>query len=351
VTIKHLLTHTSGIPEYPDTALDYRRDYSDSQLVRLAAAQALQFAPGESESYSSTGYVLLGVIIHRVTGLSWGHLLAAHIFQPLGMRSARVNSDADIVPNRAGGYEFMNDTLRNQEWVSPTINSTADLGLSLTVRDLTKWAVGLDQGKVLSPADLEASWTPVRLNDGGTYPYGFGWEVTRQRGYRRIGHSGAWRGFQATIQRYPEFGLTVVVLANLAQANPPAIAFGIAGLMEPDLMPPHLMTSRLSGAAPPQRIERLLATIAGGTDSLELTPGLIKGTSPARRKQIAGWLNVIKKWTFLGCDAVAQRRISRMGAEVQHVCYAKGISAAANRVVAILYDVNWRAAGIDTYPF
>jgi D-alanyl-D-alanine carboxypeptidase len=350
VTIRHLLTHTSGVPEYPDT-LDFRRDYTEGELVRLAAAQPLQFAPGTSWRYSSTGYALLGVLIHRVTGLAWGDFLRAHVFTPLGMRTARVNSDTDIVPNRSGGYEFVNDTLRNQAWVSPTINSTADLGLSLGARDLVAWAVGLDRGTVLSRRDVEASWTPVRLNDGATYPYGFGWDVTQQRGYRRIGHSGAWRGFQATIQRYPDFGLTVVVLANLAQSNPPAIAFGIAGFMEPALKPPHLMSSPLSGAAPPQRIERLLATIAAGSDSLEVTQGLREVTPPARRQQIAGWLKAIPDWTFVGCDAVAERRISRLGAEVHQICYAKGSGARANRVVAILYDADWRAAGIDTYPF
>ena len=99
VTIRHLLTHTSGIPQ--DTTLDWRRDYSESELVR-SAAQPLQFEPGELESYSSTGYALLGVIIHRVTGVSWGDFVRDQIFRPLGMRTARVNSDTDIVPNRAG---------------------------------------------------------------------------------------------------------------------------------------------------------------------------------------------------------------------------------------------------------
>jgi len=197
VTIRHLLTHTAGIPE--DTMLNWRRDYTESELVRSAAAQPLDFEPGERESYSSTGYALLGLIIHRVAGVFWGDFVRDHIFRPLGMGTARVNSDIDIVPNRAAGYYLVNDTLKNQEWVSPSINATADCCLSFTVRDLAQWAIGLNHGKVLSPAGLEMSWTPVRLNNGGTYPYGFGWYITQQRGYQRIGHSGAWLGFQATI--------------------------------------------------------------------------------------------------------------------------------------------------------
>ena len=83
------------------------------------------------------------------------------------------------MPNRAAGYYLVNDTLKNQEPVSPSINSTADCCLSFTVRDLAQWAIGLNHGKVLGRAGLELSWTPVRLNNGGTYPYGFGWNLTR----------------------------------------------------------------------------------------------------------------------------------------------------------------------------
>src|SRR5918995_3122002 len=122
VTIRHLLTHTSGIPQ--DTTLDPRGSYSESELVR-SAAQPLLFEPGELESYSSTGYALLGVIISRVTGAFWGDFVRDRIFRPLGMRTARVNSDTDIVPNRTGGYNLVNDTLKNPEWVAPSINATA----------------------------------------------------------------------------------------------------------------------------------------------------------------------------------------------------------------------------------
>jgi CubicO group peptidase (beta-lactamase class C family) len=347
VTIRHLLTHTSGIPQ--DTMPDWRRDYTEDELVRSAAAQPLDFEPGDRESYSSIGYALLGIIIHRVTGVFWGDFVRDHIFRPLGMATARLNSDADIVPNRAAGHYFVGDTLKNQEWVSPTISATADLGLSFSVRDLAQWAIGLNRGRALSRGGLEATWTPVRLNNGGTYPYGFGWNITQQRGYRRIGHSGSWLGFQATIQRYPDFDITVIVLANLAQANPEAMAFGIAGLLEPVLTPPHLLHSRLPGATPPTPIDRLLRDIASGKDSREVTPGLTDNTSAARRERIGGWVKAIQTWTFLGCDSVRDRRISRLGTRIERICYAKGAATGGQFLFSVLYGPDWRAAGFDVY--
>jgi CubicO group peptidase (beta-lactamase class C family) len=346
VTIRHLLTHTSGIPE--DTTLDWRRDYSESELVR-SAAQPLQFEPGELESYSSTGYDLLGVIIHRVTGVFWGDFVRDHIFRPLGMRTARVNSDTDILPNRAAGYYFVNDTLKNPEWVSPSINATAGGGLSFSVRDLARWATGLNHAKVLSRAALEMSWTPVRLNDAGTYPYGLGWNLFEQRGYRRIGHSGAWRGSHATVQRYPDFNLTVIVLLNLGQANSEGIAVGIAGLVEPALTPPHRLASPLKGATPPTSIEQLLRSVASGSESALVTPEL-RATFPSPRRQlIGGLLKEIRTWTPLGCERVADRGIARLRSRIEHICYAKGTAKQGSLLLTVLYGSGWRAAGLDNF--
>jgi CubicO group peptidase (beta-lactamase class C family) len=344
VTIRHLLTHTSGIPQ--DTTLDSRRDYSESELVR-SAAQPLQFKPGELESYSSTGYALLGVIIHRVTGMLWGDFVRDHIFRPLHMRTARVNSDSDIVPNRAAGYYLANDTLQNAEWVSPSINAAGDCCLSFTVRDLAHWAVGLNHGRVLGRAGLQMSWTPVRLNSSGTYPYGLGWNIFEQRGYRRIGHSGSWRGFHATVQRYPDFNLTVIVLLNLAQANSEGIAVGIAGLLEPVLTPPHLLPSPLKGATPPTSIDQLLRNIASGADSALVTPEFRASFPGPRRELISGLLKMIHTWTLLGCDNVRGRGISRLRSRIEHICYAKGIAKEGSLLFTVLYGSGWRAAGLD----
>jgi CubicO group peptidase (beta-lactamase class C family) len=344
VTIRHLLTHTSGVPQ--DTSLDWRRDYSESELVR-SAAKPLEFQPGKLESYSSTGYALLGVIIHRVTGAPWGDFVRDHIFRPLGMNTARVNSDIEIVPHRAAGYQLVDDTLKNQEWVSPSINSTADCCLSFTVRDLARWSIGLNHAKVLSRAGLEMSWTPVQLNNGGTYPYGFGWNIVEQRGYRRIGHSGSWLGSHATLQRYPDFDLTVIVLLNLAQANSEGIAMGIAGLVEPALTPPYLVPGGLKGAIPPTPVELLLRGIASGKEAPLVTPEFRDTFPKSRREFIAGLLERMHTWTPLGCDSVRGRGISRLRSRIEHICYSRGTAKEGSLLFTVLYGSGWRAAGID----
>jgi CubicO group peptidase (beta-lactamase class C family) len=111
VTIRYLLTHTSGISDRSLESVNWRRDYAEEELVRLAAAQPLLFDPGERESYSGTGYTLLGVTIRRATGEFHGGFLRDRIFRPLGMRAARVNSDTAIVSNRSGGYRLDHGSL------------------------------------------------------------------------------------------------------------------------------------------------------------------------------------------------------------------------------------------------
>lgn len=130
ITVRHLLTHTSGIAEYTDSTFDYRKDYTEEQLLRFAASRPLDFPPGQRWSYSNTGYAILGVLIHRVTGRFYGEVLHDLIFVPVGMRTTRIISQADIVPNRAAGYQLVNGQIKNQDWVAPTLNTTADGSLT-----------------------------------------------------------------------------------------------------------------------------------------------------------------------------------------------------------------------------
>ena len=236
ITVRHLLTHTSGLGDYPDD-FDLRRDYTEDELVQRIRTIPLAFQPGEKWSYSNLGYVMLGVLIHKVSGKFYGDFLQERVFKPLGMTTARVISEADVVPNRAAGYRLVNGELKNQDWVSPTLNTTADGALYLTVYDMAKWDAALYTEKLLKRSSLEQMWTAVKLNDGKTFPYGFGWALGEVRGHHIIEHGGAWQGFKSQISRYVDDKLTIVVFANQARANPAKIAHGVAAIFDPQLTP------------------------------------------------------------------------------------------------------------------
>jgi N-acyl-D-amino-acid deacylase len=235
ITVRHLLSHTSGIPDYNDGQLDYRRDYTEDELVTFAQSLAPEFAPGADWRYSNTGYILLGAIVRKASGKFYGDVLRERVFAPLGMTTARVISEADIVPNRAAGYQLANGTLQNQAWVAPSLNTTADGSLYLSLRDLIAWDRGLASRAILKPESWDAIFSPTTLTSGRKHPYGFGWIVDREAGQPVLRHSGAWQGFKSSIARYLGDQVTVIVLANLAQAEPAGISDDIAAALIPKL--------------------------------------------------------------------------------------------------------------------
>jgi CubicO group peptidase (beta-lactamase class C family) len=237
ITLHRLLTHTSGISNGLYAKINLRQDYTEDEMIQQIAALPLDFQPGEKWSYSNPGYVTLGILIHKATGKFYGDLLREKIFTPLGMTTARIIDEADIIPNRAAGYRLVDGQLKNQEWVSPVLNTTADGAIYLTVLDMAKWDAALYSEKLLKRASLDLMWTPVKLNGGETETYGFGWQIDEFRGHRLIQHGGAWQGFTAQISRYVDDKLTVIVMTNLAGARPGKIERGIAALYDADLAP------------------------------------------------------------------------------------------------------------------
>jgi CubicO group peptidase (beta-lactamase class C family) len=247
ITVRNLLTHTSGVPDYEsdsltnrkDPFINLRQDYTEQDLLRKFETLPLDFPPGEKWSYSNTGYVLLGILIRKVTGEFYGDFLHDRIFKPLEMNSTRIISEADIIPNRSSGYRLEKGDLKNQEWVSPALNTTADGALYTNVLDMARWDAALYTEKLVKKATLDQIWTPVRLNSGKTSPYGFGWGVTQLNGHRLMEHEGAWQGFTTQISRYVDDRLTIVVLTNLdsEHSDPGKIAHNIAAIYIPAVLP------------------------------------------------------------------------------------------------------------------
>jgi CubicO group peptidase (beta-lactamase class C family) len=326
VSVRQLLTHTGGIKDWGAQDLDYRKDYSEDELVRVAMTLPADFEPGTQWSYSNTGYALLGILIHKVSGKFYGDLLQERVFGPLGMTATRVISEADIVPNRAAGYRLDKGELKNQEWVSPTLNTTADGSLYFTVLDLAKWDAALNGETLLKRSSLAQMWTPVALKGGGDYPYGFGWGVDEQRGRSVIEHGGSWQGFRTAISRYVDDGLSVIVLSNLAEADPEVVAHGVAGVLEPKLRLPDL-DARPADPDPARtaRLRDVLAAWGNGERSPSMAPSLAAtsaGTDREKssRKHTAERLGTLTAFAYLGADAVA-RPLQRRGEQVATIAY------------------------------
>ena len=240
ITVRHLLTHTSGLPDYGEdsTWVNLQRDYSEADLLQIISRHPLLREPGEEWIYSNPGYTLLGMIIRTVTGEHWGELLKKRVFEPLGMETARVISEEDIVPNRAAGYRLLDGELKNQEWVAPTLNTVAEGALYFTILDLAKWDSALAGEDLLSKKSKEEMWSPVRLNDGSTASHGFGWFLLDEPGRRAMESDGAWQGFRSYIGRFSDASVTVIMLANSSEVDPILVGHKVAALYRPELGPP-----------------------------------------------------------------------------------------------------------------
>jgi CubicO group peptidase (beta-lactamase class C family) len=329
ITVRHLLTHTSGIKDWEGkTDIDYRRDYTEDELVQVAMKLAPDFAPGTQWSYSNTGYVLLGILVHKASGKFYGDFLAERVFKPLGMSATRVISESDIVKNRAAGYTRESGKLQNQEWVSPSLNTTADGSIYTTALDMAKWDAALGARRFLQPSSYEAMWSPVRLRDGTTYPYGFAWSLDEQRGEPVIQHGGSWQGFRAAIVRYPARKLSVIVLANLAEAEPERLATALAGLVEPALAWPDV---RAAVADPdPARTARMrdvLQSWAKGEPTAAMATGLRNASAGKTARAVAGreelqqQLAQSRGFTFLAEDDERERGLELRGEKISRVVF------------------------------
>jgi len=233
ITVRHLLTHSSGIVrEAP--GFDPLKIQSDLDVIKTAYSLPLRFAPGEKWEYCNVGYFTLAEIIHKVSGKPWADFLNERIFVPLSMTSTRTTDMTTIVPNRAGGYFWDNGKMQNSSIYFALRPSGAFLS---TVVDLAKWDAALYTEKILKKSALDQMWTAVKLNNGTTYPYGFGWSVDTVSGHRQFHHGGSLPGFRSEITRFVDDKITVVVLTNSDNAVAGTFALGIANFYIPGLIP------------------------------------------------------------------------------------------------------------------
>lgn len=225
ITIRHLLTHTSGLVREPP-GYDPHKMRTDAEVIKSAYPLPLQFQPGEKFQYSNVGYFALGEVTRKVSGEPWTDYLDKKVFKPSGMNATYPTNTKVALPNRAQGY-VDNDKLREAgEWLALR-PSGAFLS---TVLDMAKWDAMLYTDKILSEATRHQMWTPVKLNNGTTYPYGFGWQLEPLSGRRTVYHSGGGPGARTKFVRFPDDKLSIIVLINLDDVDVDSLVEGIAAL-------------------------------------------------------------------------------------------------------------------------
>jgi D-alanyl-D-alanine carboxypeptidase len=213
ITIRHLLSHTSGIKSYTGlTGFELTRHLTQEQFIRAIGEHPLEFQPGESWKYCNAGFSLLGYVIENVSGKKYWDFISERLFRPLEMTATRDRRPRDIIPNRAAGYEQTNHVWINRDYDLTDVFAAG--AIASNIDDLTKWNAALDGNAIVNAASKEQMWTATKLNNGKATKYGFGWFIEMVEGHRNVGHGGATSGFSASIQRFPNDKLAVILLSN-----------------------------------------------------------------------------------------------------------------------------------------
>jgi CubicO group peptidase (beta-lactamase class C family) len=249
VTVRQLMTHTSGLPdvslgEDTDAVIAETRE---GALKKLPGMPMLG-RPGATWNYNQTNYMLLAMIVEKVTGKTFEQFLTDRFFRPLGMTSTSFGDSRTIIPNRASGYtrlehqsdkEVSPDHVWNYHNVFPSyLNNAA--GINTTAGDLAKWDIALTEGRVLKQSTLDRMWTAVKLSDGKVFRleenlgYGYGWLIDDTPHHKAVGHTG---GASAAYIRYLKDKISIIVLTNCQGAEPETLVFNVAGIYVPALAP------------------------------------------------------------------------------------------------------------------
>ncbi len=232
ITIEHLLTHTSGVWNYSsmeDTPKRGAVDFTPVEMIDRFKNQPMRFDPGTKWEYSNSNYVLLGAIIEKITGMTYGDYLAEKIFKPAGMYNSLYASDIRLVTNRADGYSMSEDGVVNAAYLSMTQPYAAGSILS-TVEDLFRWKQALRSGKLIGRDTLQKAWTRSKLADGTETSYGYGWRMGYIQESRSLWHGGWINGFFTMALYLPDEDVFVAVLSNCDTDSPDDVVARLAAL-------------------------------------------------------------------------------------------------------------------------
>jgi len=302
-------------------------------MFDAAIKDELSFVAGERYQYSDVGYFLLGMIIEAASGQRYRDVLDERFFKPLGMSDTSVIDVSRVLKRRAANYTLRDGKLVN-DWRVWDIELPSHYGVLSTVKDLVAWEAALAAGKVLKPATLTEIWTPVRLNAGWTYPYGFGWIVDERRGHRMISHKDHRHRALALPRRRAHGGRTHQPRARpcrLEPVNSWGLTFGVAGRYIKGL---HVGPRR-SRPIPIRRSRpgcaRCYSTSRRTSPIRRCNRCSPRTSLPIGRAIVGERLATLKSFTFVTCDDVQARSLQRLGARVSRVCHYRAVNADETR--------------------
>lgn len=287
VTVRHLLTHTSGVKSY--SSLDgfaLLKRLKVEAFIKQLAPYPLEFPVGERNIYSNSGFTLLAYIIESASGRPYSEFMQERIFRPLGMTKTTDRDPQFIVKNRATGYEWNGSRYEGRDWDLTDLKGAGSI--VSTISDMVKWNTALNGSAFLKPSSKAEMWKQFTFNNGTLSPYGFGWRISDIRGHKLIGHTGQTSGFGAANFRYASKNLTVVVLTNLGESGMGSlIATGIAKLYIPTMSLKAMKLASDADAVQTQKVlKALTARLANDPDKTLMTAQLIQTLSTKRAKDV-----------------------------------------------------------------
>jgi CubicO group peptidase (beta-lactamase class C family) len=235
ITIHHLLTHTSGIPDYtafPNALQEAASSRTVSELIDIFREAPLEFKPGSQFSFSNSGYVLLGAIIESVSGLRYEDFVIRNIFSPLSMQDSGYDNANQILKGRANGYTIDGRTLENSAFIASS-NLYSAAGLYSTIEDFNRWEQALIRGQLVSQKSLDQMLTPYVHAPKYNAEYGYGWAISQNQGHRAIWNAGSLPGFYNYFAYYPDDRVNIIVLSNLDTSDVKSIVQGIEEIVLP----------------------------------------------------------------------------------------------------------------------
>jgi D-alanyl-D-alanine carboxypeptidase len=342
ITVRHLLTHTSGIMPGAIVRVDAGGkltmregtalyDITAKRALEVIAQEPQLFPAGERAMYCDAGYFLLGLIIEKASGQSYRDFMRKRFFEPLRMTDSGILDQWKIVKNSVPVYTIHDGQLapwrRNWQY---EVNSLA--GVCSTVEDLAKWDAALLDGTLLKKTSLDLIWSPAKLNNGQEAvvtgsPYGFGWMLGDHRGNRIAEHSGA---SGTHVLRFLDDGLTIVVLTNLdgpSGSRPDSLARGIAGCVRPAYRPPEMLAPEPDPRPETtSELRDLLSNLVDSQNPSIMTAAyraFYNSLPPIVRQENARLLKTLKTFTYLTSDGVEGHGLRRNGEPIERICYYK----------------------------